>query len=878
MRFFTLLLCFPLLLSAQEWQLVTPVKHDSDLLSVQAVGNQTFFMLEGNAFTNILKSTDGGQTWRRLDHLFGVDQGYDLYMLDDLNGFLALDNEILRTTDGAENFTQVARFSTFINAFYFINQDIGYAVGRSGLIVKTVDGGETWTEQTSNINLELLSAFFVDANVGFVCGVGGALLRTVDGGDTWMESGNGDNALFRTIYFFDALNGVVAGNFSTLLYTRDGGLSWEESQHGTNVILYEFHPIGQDLFVVGQQGSVLRSSDQGASWSVQNVGDLPFFDLDFDGQEGLMCGEGVVYYSSDGGESWQLRQLGIDRSQLRRVDFANNQIGVAVGDDDPFGRNCVLTTFDGGQHWERTQLTGSNLASVHLRADGMGIVGGDGSRHLLTKDYGQSWEDRGVAGSIAIAQSCWMHNEDSYMVSGGNGISQFSGLYWTEDDGQNWVRQTPPLPTVSLLDIDFLSPELGYGYATGSALFKTEDGGASWENIGDVGPDFRDIQFLTEEIGFVGGRVGITKTLDGGQSWALVPSTWLCDAFHFYDEQRGYMINLGALWYTEDGGNSWTEVIPSYSRTQNISDAAFVNGKIIAIGENSDVFIAEIPRVITAFPAVDVEVCGEIVNGTGTEIFDLTANEERIINDQARAFLTYHFSAEEADKALNPIANPDALEYTGDSVAIFARIGNDTSEYYHTTTFNLVLRQQPEAGAADSIFIVENDGDSLAIFDLTINAEQILGAADTSGFVLTYHESLAAAEAGIDAISNPENYQNIQNPQTVYVRLTNPKGGCYSTNSFVIETDGTTSLQEIEGVLFSIYPNPTKEVLWLRASSIPANTSVQLYNTQGHLLQTHYINATEINYRIDSSPLPPGLYLLHIHTPTSNHAFKIVKQ
>ncbi|MEM1322747.1 MAG: YCF48-related protein [Bacteroidota bacterium] len=871
MRLLVLLLCLPLLTFAQEWQLMTPIKFDLDLVSVQAVGNHTFYLLIGEGHSpSILKTTDGGQTWRRLDNELGVTSAQDLHMFDEQNGVLAKGIEIYRTTDAAESFTQVGRFRQFLKDLYFVDNQLGFAVGNDGLILKTTDGGRNWAEQTSNTTRDLFHIFFVDANTGFTAG-DGVLLRTTDGGQTWLDTGH--TSYYRSLFFFDALNGVASGNFGVLQFTRDGGQTWQDSQVDENATFYDFYRMGNTLLLGGHDGLLLRSTDQGQSWTSETYRNRPFYTFDFDGQEGIVAGEGVVYRSQDGGQSWELLHWGIETANLEEIYFANNQIGIAVGEGRPVSSRSVYRTEDGGLTWEWINARGSDFSSVYLRPDGLGIIGREEGRFAVTEDYGENWQSWPQAGAIA-AYACWIHDIDHYVLAGGSGLPALNGIYTTEDFGSNWGHFRT---SGRMRAMDFPSPEVGYVAGQSSMAFKTVDGGASWDTMQLPGINYEAIQFLNTEVGFAVGSSPLIKTTDGGQTWETIPGTGLSTAVHFLDEQRGYVVNRGGwVQYTEDGGANWQVLIPEYHADQDIIGAAFVNGKIIGVDSDSDIFIAEIPRLITAYPAADLEVCDS--NGNETASFDLTTNETAIVNGQEPTVISYHLSAEDADKALQPILDPVTFTNTRNPMAVYVRLENDTSGVYHTTSFDLVVHRQPEARQADSIFIVENDGDSLAIFDLTINAEQILGAVATSDFVLTYHESQATAEEGIDAIITPENYQNIRNPQTVYVRLTNPKGGCYSTNSFVIETDGTTSLREPAGPLFSLYPNPVDQAFWLQASSLPSGTSLQLYNTQGQLLRTDLLINSQTSWRIDSSALPSGVYILRIWHAHFDQSLKVIKR
>ena len=59
------------------------------------------------------------------------------------------------------------------------------AVGTGGTIIRTTDGGVTWTPQTSGTTAWLLGVSFSDRSAGTTVGSGGTILRTTDGGATW---------------------------------------------------------------------------------------------------------------------------------------------------------------------------------------------------------------------------------------------------------------------------------------------------------------------------------------------------------------------------------------------------------------------------------------------------------------------------------------------------------------------------------------------------------------------------------------------------------------------------------------------------------------------------------------------------------------------
>src|SRR5262249_20929948 len=128
-----------------------------------------------------------------------------------------------------------------LNAVSFTDANTGTAVGRFGTIVRTTDGGATWTPQVSGTDLDLNGVSFTDANVGTA--VGGnidpegdsrTILRTTDGGPPCTHSIRTPPSLFGPS-ITDAPTGTAVGEGGTILRTTDGGATWTPQSSGTNL-------------------------------------------------------------------------------------------------------------------------------------------------------------------------------------------------------------------------------------------------------------------------------------------------------------------------------------------------------------------------------------------------------------------------------------------------------------------------------------------------------------------------------------------------------------------------------------------------------------------------------------------------------------------
>lgn len=189
----------------------------------------------------ILKTTDGGATWLEQELGYTGASFWNGVQFLDANtgwvvggkpfGFTSERRAILKTTNGGATWTTQYYDSNqpILKAVYFVDASHGWAVGAGGDIMVTANGGSTWTDQDSGTGVELWDVHFVDVNTGWVVGIGGTLLHTTDGGATWNPQDPGTLDGFTAVYFDDASNGWISGGVlgaGAVLHTTDGGVTW----------------------------------------------------------------------------------------------------------------------------------------------------------------------------------------------------------------------------------------------------------------------------------------------------------------------------------------------------------------------------------------------------------------------------------------------------------------------------------------------------------------------------------------------------------------------------------------------------------------------------------------------------------------------------
>ena len=227
-----------------------------------------------------------------------------------------------------------------LTSVFFVDDQRGWAVGHDAQILHSVDGGENWSLQYSDPELEapLLDILFVDARRGFAVGAYGSLLRTRDGGAHWDSISdaldNEDGFHLNAITRLTDGTLVIVGEMGVLFRSTDAGDSWEALDSPYEGSLFGVLPTRetQGLVMYGLRGHVFRSDDAGDSWqeiALQRAEGGRFeFGLAggallYDGSLVIVGHGGALLRSQDNGQSFQVT-LREDRQSYA---------GVAAGDD-----------------------------------------------------------------------------------------------------------------------------------------------------------------------------------------------------------------------------------------------------------------------------------------------------------------------------------------------------------------------------------------------------------------------------------------------------------------------------------------------------------------------------------------------------------------
>lgn len=453
------------------------------------------------------------------------------------HGWLALGATILATSDGGATWRQQAEAPGRALAMGATSPLAAWVETEAGCLVMP-DGGQSWQRAESKPEgaaprlppPELVAAAHGERGYPFCSGqvpFAGAYFA-LDGRTAWAfcTSNGGDHYTWRRLY-----------------RTVDGGRSWELL---TDDPPYPRFGTPELIFVDGAHGwlagwGVLSATDDGGrTWrnlGVVEEGETARGPQLLSPQQGFVIaerhndGRNTLLRTDDGGATW--RQV--------------------------YGAPAPAL-------WP--------TGPVRFFADGSGVGAGDNGAILATRDAGRSWAQVGTLSAdcqFGLQVSALSFPDRTHgwatVTCGG---TPAPALYRTLDGGATWAPAGPPGPAGDgHVAVSFVDRKTGYLVTEAGCLLRTDDGGATLTPVDGVAAHTRSLAFVTEERGWEARGDRLFATADGGHTWTPVSLGRPVQQFALLPEGAAWLSTGGpclgdadaarVLMYTADGGLTWTE-------------------------------------------------------------------------------------------------------------------------------------------------------------------------------------------------------------------------------------------------------------------------------------------------------------------------------
>mgnify|MGYP006291818911 CR=1 FL=1 len=546
-----------------DWELLPcPVQEDLKKIAMETDG---MAFIAGNNGT-VLRSADYGESWTTLNT--GISTNLNDIAFIPPNRIWAIGSEgmVIHSEDSGENWAvQELEFDYGLNSIFMHNAEEGWICGNHFSLYHTTDAGQNWDlvehdKAGSNEKWEYnfyTRICFTDSMNGWCCGYTNInepfskIIKTTDGGNTWTACYQSEEIL-TDIHFFDDACGLMSKD-GDLYSSQDGGSHWDMLYEnlGSNGIFFLNDSLGGS---VGNTGKTMESWDGGQSWS-GNSHSITYNDLNscsfVNEYKGWICGpEGAIFFTEDGGDTWIQQESNVD-VYLKEILFTDEMHGWALG-----SKHLIRTT-DGGQNWEILLTQTKYDSDIHFVDSLNGWMVGDGPSVKHTDDGGISWNGQATGFHTWDEMYAVCFSDELHGCAAGS-----RGMLWTVNGGDTWTESNTFLHQgKEFYLLDNRQGWLVYRASNASLIYKTEDGGENWTRLSTFFDHyFTSIYFIDRLRGFVsndGYNGGIFYTEDGGITWEDIPATndLRFHCLDFGDEENGWAVGRNAvIMHTDNGG------------------------------------------------------------------------------------------------------------------------------------------------------------------------------------------------------------------------------------------------------------------------------------------------------------------------------------
>jgi len=301
------------------------------------------------------------------------------------------------------------------------------------------------------------------------------------------------------------------------------------------------------------------------------------------------------------------------------IKFLNANLGIAVGNNDT--NNYILLTTDGGETWtnKANAATTEMVNGVEfIDENTIYIIGKKGSLYKTT-NQGSIWTKINLGTNANLRDISFPSANKGYICSDAGRYLYFDGIGWaaiTVYSKDNFIN------------VKFPNTSEGILTSSTGRIWRTENGGTTWDTIKRNLETINGSHFLHGNLGYIVGPKGVVKrTINGGITWSdtlIFPKLYKnIDFFStfFVGQNFGFVGgNNGTILRTADGGTSWNKedvqttakIMKMYFVNNQLGFAVSADGRIMkrydvtSVPEFSDSKILIYPNPVVNFLYIDL--------------------------------------------------------------------------------------------------------------------------------------------------------------------------------------------------------------------------------------------------------------------------------
>jgi photosystem II stability/assembly factor-like uncharacterized protein len=315
----------------------------------------------------------------------------------------------------------------------------------------------------------------------------------------WEKLQSPVNVTLRKLCFVDSLTGWAAGEAGTIIRTTDGGNSWGIQNSTVQTFIMDIFFVNKNLgWAITLKDAfpfnsvLLKTTNGGVDWTAEDFPDSSelirtvFF---FDSLNGFVGGS-YIARTSDGGSTWTSSEIDsnmVSNFPVYKFIFLNPQFGYACG-----GRldvaGVIWQTINSGLNWNAQGVSADEVFDIYI-LDSLNALTLSGDPEglfpiadLKTTNAGATWNYEALSFfGLSFAIDFRTYNE-------GWSASGYKFLL-TTNRGETWGEFETPDSAV-VYDLQFLDARTGYAVGENGVILKLDPALVEVENKSDFPEDF----------------------------------------------------------------------------------------------------------------------------------------------------------------------------------------------------------------------------------------------------------------------------------------------------------------------------------------------------------------------------------------------------
>lgn len=321
------------------------------------------------------------------------------------------------------------------------------------------------------------------------------------------------DAVFHDVTFLNSTHGWIAGQETgafdsnpVLLHTENGGTSWQLQYNNDTDWISTIDVLNDQTVWVNGDGSLFYSLDGGATWNESEVPEahswmttVKFINM----THGWTATNGILYHTGDSGQSWSVVDGFTYDDNPRMIQCLSSFDIWAIGSGG------IYHSLDGGVTWEQVSNRGGWSLSFVNEYEGWAI----GDNRLAHTTDGRTWEELIVPMRYPAYRLTGPYCTDILFIDEDNGwiVGSEIPVMYTPDGGVNWYHQSVPVEVNRrIMAVDFINQTHGWAVGSGGIIMRTITGNSLgyrlWYGLTD--PLFLSIVAVVV-VGVITSSVGI---------------------------------------------------------------------------------------------------------------------------------------------------------------------------------------------------------------------------------------------------------------------------------------------------------------------------------------------------------------------------------